>query len=259
MLPDAERLTGSRATETALKGVHSPRVLHVATHGFFLPELHTGEQKPCTRGVAPVRLSITPEQANPLLLAGIAMAGANGGAGDDEDGVLTALEAASLDLSGTKLVVLSACETGLGEVRNGQGVHGLRRAFAIAGAETQVMSLWKVDDEATRELMVGYYQRLARGRGRVAAMRDVQLGMLADPKRSHPFYWAAFIVSGDGAPLDLGQLRAPPSSPPARGCGCELAAPSPTGWWLALAAAFGFAWRRSRSRHISSKNSSVPM
>ena len=115
-----------------------------------------------TRVCAPptwCRSTSPPEQLNPLLQSGLAFAGANEPTAQ-ADGVLTALEASSMDLSGTKLVVLSACDSGVGEIRTGQGVIGLRRAFELAGAETQVMSLWKVDDEATRRLMVGFYESL---------------------------------------------------------------------------------------------------
>jgi CHAT domain-containing protein len=110
--------------------------------------------------------------------------------------VLTALEMTGLDLRGTKLVALSACETGLGEVKNGDGVYGLRRALVLAGAESQVMSLWQVSDTATRDLMVAYYKRLQAGEGRTAALRQVQLEMLRNNARSHPYYWASFIQSG---------------------------------------------------------------
>ena len=120
--------------------------------------------------------------------------------------MLTALEASGLDLGGTRLVVLSACETGVGAVRNGEGVYGLRRALVMAGAESQVMSLWKVDDEATRELMVAYYKRLLAGEGRSEALRQVQLEMLASKERSHPFYWAAFIPSGEWGAIQAGEL-----------------------------------------------------
>jgi CHAT domain-containing protein len=107
-----------------------------------------------------------------------------------------------LNLWGTKLVALSACDTGLGEVRTGDGVHGLRRALVLAGAETQLMSLWPVSDRWTRELMVAYYKRLQRGEGRGAALRQVQLWMLKDAKRRHPYYWASFIQSGEWANLE---------------------------------------------------------
>lgn len=141
---------------------------------------------------------------NPLLRSGLALAGANRRQSGEEDGILTALEASGLDLWGTKLVVLSACETGIGEVKTGEGVYGLRRALVMAGAETQVMSLWKVDDEATKNLMVGYYKRLLAGEGRSEALRQVQLAMLKSPATAHPFYWASFIASGDWRPLGSG-------------------------------------------------------
>src|SRR5262249_22289163 len=107
-----------------------------------------------------------------------------------------------LNLWGTKLVVLSACDTGVGEVRNGDGVHGLRRALTLAGAETQVMSLWGISDKATRDLMVAYYRRLKLGEERGEALRQVQLEMLKRVRRRHPYYWASFIQSGEWTCLD---------------------------------------------------------
>ena len=115
--------------------------------------------------------------------------------------MLTALEASGLDLWGTKLVVLSACETGVGKVTNGEGVYGLRRALVIAGAESLVMTLWQVDDLATRDLMTGYYKRLQTGTGRSAALRDVQLEIMSNAKYTHPYYWASFVPAGDASPL----------------------------------------------------------
>ncbi|HEY0134081.1 MAG TPA: CHAT domain-containing protein, partial [Nannocystis sp.] len=141
-------------------------------------------------------------QAGPLLRSGLALAGANERVGRD-DGILTALEVASMDLRGTELVVLSACETGVGEVDAGEGVYGLRRALTIAGARAQVMSLWKVDDAATRDLMIAYYKSLAEGTGRGEALRAAQRVVLADAKRRHPYYWAAFIPSGAWSPMQL--------------------------------------------------------
>lgn len=182
ILPDAKLLTRANATETALKATRAPRILHLATHGFFLPD-QSGAQE------------------NPLLRSGVVLAGANAGGSGTDDGVLTALEASGLDLSGTELVVMSACETGVGDVKRGDGVYGLRRALVVAGAESQVMSLWKVDDAATRDLMVTYYTRLAAGEPRSEALRRVQLEMLSSATRSDPYYWAAFIPSGQWAPL----------------------------------------------------------
>jgi CHAT domain-containing protein len=112
------------------------------------------------------------------------------------------MEVASLDLWGTRLVALSGCDTGVGEVRNGEGVYGLRRALALAGSETQVLSLWPVSDKETRNLMAGYYRRLLNGEGRGEALRQIQLGMLKDAKLRHPYYWASFIQAGEWANLD---------------------------------------------------------
>ncbi|NEQ22049.1 MAG: CHAT domain-containing protein [Microcoleus sp. SIO2G3] len=139
---------------------------------------------------------------NPLLRSGLALAGANPRQSGNEDGILTASEAAGLNLSGTKLVVLSACKTGLGDVQNGEGVYGLRRAFAIAGAESQLMSLWAVNDYRTNQLMVNYYQRLKNNVGRSDALRQTQLEMLQKPESQHPYYWAAFIPSGDWTAME---------------------------------------------------------
>ncbi|NOK71001.1 MAG: tetratricopeptide repeat protein [Chloroflexi bacterium AL-N10] len=175
-------LTRSDATENALKQVNSPMLLHIATHGFFFSFI---------------------KNENPLLLSGLALAGFNPRESGTEDGVLTALEAAGLNLQGTKLVVLSACETGLGEVANGEGVYGLRRAFVMAGSETQIISLWQVDDLGTKDLMVGYYQGIYQGQPRGEALREQQLKMLSNTKYEHPYFWAAFIPSGDWRAVQL--------------------------------------------------------
>jgi CHAT domain-containing protein len=194
-------LTGRNASEGRLKALRGPRILHVATHGFFLTdrEIERAALKPVGFGsdTPPLPLS-----ENPLLRSGLALAGANGRrSGERDDGILTAAEAAQLDLRGTQLVVLSACETGVGKVQTGEGVYGLRRALVLAGAQTQVASLWKVADKATQELMVDYYQRLLKGEGRSAALRSVQEALLADPARRHPYYWAAFVPLGNWTPL----------------------------------------------------------
>lgn len=138
--------------------------------------------------------------------------------------------ATRVDLHGTELIVLSACETGVGEAVRGEGVYGLRRALVIAGAETQVMSLWRVQDEATRDLMVAYYRRLRAGGGRSEAMREVQLAMLARPETAAPYFWAPFIVSGKDAPLYAAAAAPEPARVPpgARGCGCEQPGQRPT-------------------------------
>ena len=134
--------------------------------------------------------------------SGLALTGANLTKRDEDDGILTALEAANLNLWGTKLVTLSACDTGVGEVRTGEGVYGLRRAFFLAGAETLVMSLWPVNDAVTREIMTDYYNSLKRGLGRGDALRQAQLAMISRKNRKHPFYWASFIQAGEWATLE---------------------------------------------------------
>jgi len=163
-----------------------------------------GNSQPLTETFSDLRLSRFAAQVkDPLLRSGLALAGANEGKSGDDDGLLTALEAASLYLSGTKLVVLSACDTGVGEVMKGEGVQGLRRALVLAGSESQVISLWPVSDEATKDLMIPYYKALQEGEGRSEGLRQVQLRMLRGPKeQQHPFYWAAFIQSGEWANLD---------------------------------------------------------
>jgi MYXO-CTERM domain-containing protein len=225
ILPDPEVLVDTAATETALKKASGPRLLHVATHGFFLPD-QGREQAPSGdgRGVVAEGADVGAVE-NPLLRSGLAFAGANGLKSGEDDGILTAFEASGLDLDGTDLVVLSACETGLGDVLNGDGVYGIRRALFLAGAKTEVTSLWKVDDKATRDLMVQYYDKLFHGGGRSASLRDVQRAMLAKKGTEHPYFWASFVVSGDPSPLALPKVTAPevPKVPPTpKGCGCEV-------------------------------------
>jgi CHAT domain-containing protein len=188
LFPEATLLTGREATKAVLQRLDGPRLLHIATHGFFL-------QDPAGQ-----RTQFTTE--NPLLRSGLALAGANVGTAREDDGILTAMEASSLKLWGTKLVTLSACDTGVGEIRNGEGVYGLRRAFVIAGAETLVMTLWPVSDAITREPMEAYYAGLRAGFGRGDALRQAKLAMLKQKDRQHPFYWASFIQSGEWAGLD---------------------------------------------------------
>jgi CHAT domain-containing protein/Tfp pilus assembly protein PilF len=213
-LGDVRMLTGAQATEAALKATRGPRIIHLATHGFFLADLPVPNPNQHERGISHLSSAgdlsqpgmILPE--NPLLRAGLALAGANRRVSGSDDGILTALEAASLDLIGTQLVVLSACETAMGDVRNGEGVYGLRRALVLAGSETQVMTLWRIDDQVTQQLMVDYYLKIGKGLGRSDAMREVTLKMLANPKTANPRYWASFIVSGDPSPLH-GPVLAP--------------------------------------------------
>ncbi|WP_437307859.1 CHAT domain-containing tetratricopeptide repeat protein [Sorangium sp. So ce388] len=231
-LRGARVLTGASATEGAVKGLARPRILHIATHGFFLPAASAPEQAPARDGLDTVARASVSEVDSALLRSGLAFAGANLRVSGGDDGVLTAAEVSGLDLSGTQLVVLSACDTGVGEPSHGEGVQGLRRALVIAGAETQVMSLWRIGDQATRHLMTAYYDRLVAGRERSDALREAQLSLKGQRDTAHPYYWAAFIVSGNGGPLRGGPLlsavpkpqTAPvePVRPGPRGCACEV-------------------------------------
>jgi CHAT domain-containing protein/Tfp pilus assembly protein PilF len=200
LLPAATFFTREQATKAALEKLSSPGILHIATHAFFLQEQPDATARAAAQPNKNTRLAkLAGHTANPLLRSGLALAGANQSA--NTDGILTALEMSGLNLSGTKLVVLSACDTGVGEVKNGEGVYGLRRALVLAGAESQVMSLWAVSDRSTRELIVGYYRALLQGTGRGEALRQVQLQMLHNRAQHHPYYWAGFIQTGEWANL----------------------------------------------------------
>jgi CHAT domain-containing protein/Tfp pilus assembly protein PilF len=199
LLPQATVLTGSQATENAVKQAKKPHILHIATHSFFKPESNLSERNPGERN-SPLQGERNVVE-NPLLRSGLVLAGVTIGQSAGDDGVLTALETTNLNLVGTKLVVLSACDTGKGDIKIGQGVYGLRRALVIAGSESQLISLWKVSDDATKDLMVAYYGRLQKGEGRSEALRQIQLGMLKGEKQKHPFYWASFIPSGDATSM----------------------------------------------------------
>ena len=193
LLPQATVLTQAQATENALKQIKKPNILHIATHGFFLESTKNKDE-----GERNSSLQI---DDNPLLRSGLVFAGVKVSQSAGDDGVLSALEATNLNLVGTKLVVLSACDTGNGDISTGEGVYGLRRALVIAGSESQLISLWKVSDKETKDLMIAYYQRLKNGEGRSEALRQTQLAMLKSKDQNHPFYWASFIPSGDSSPM----------------------------------------------------------
>lgn len=185
------------------------RVLHLATHGFFLG----ADCSPAiggTRGVGGLSTAPKPRSNagtvdNPLLLSGLALAGANrrSAAGPkDEDGILTSEEIAGLNLDGVEWAVLSACETGLGVVRVGEGVFGLRRAFQVAGVHTVIMSLWSVEDRAARDWMRALYEgRLKNNLSTTDAVHQASFTVLrarrTPGQSTHPFYWAGFAAAGD--------------------------------------------------------------
>ena len=140
---------------------------------------------------------------SPLLRSGIALAGANQPNADPkDDGYLTALEVAQLSWEGTDLVVISACESGLGDLQVGEGVYGLKRAIAVAGARSSLLSLWKVDDSATAAFMESFYKRLKEGKGKAEALAETQKEFRSHPIAMwrEPYVWAAFQLSGVGGP-----------------------------------------------------------
>lgn len=174
-----EKYILQQATEQKIKSLRSPTILHIATHGFFIKGLN-GDNPMLNSGV---------------LLSGVSNYYRNEAKYETDDGVLTAQEAQNLHLDGTDLVVLSACETGLGEIRNGEGVYGLQRAFKVAGAKTILMSHWKVDDHVTQELMVKFYENWLKVGNRREAFRLAQLQIRKKYKSSH--LWGAFVLVGE--------------------------------------------------------------
>jgi len=224
LFPRTRILLDDQATESNVRTIERPLVLHMATHGFFGDALN--------------------ERDNPLFRSGLYLADIDQVEVDHErdDGQLTAYEVSGMDLRGTQLVVLSACETGLGAAVKAEGkelmsegVAGLRRAFAMAGARTMVMSLWEVSGVTTQKTMEEYYRKLAEGMGRGEAMQAVQLEMLRSEEHAHPKDWAAFIVSGDDTPMVFPEGEGPreeepqgSQGPPAvqHPLGCAVAAPS---------------------------------
>ncbi|HMV98884.1 MAG TPA: CHAT domain-containing protein [Acidobacteriota bacterium] len=205
LFPNAVLKLREEATEDIVKSAKHPSILHLAAHGFFLEESAPDKDRDLLLRSQEPQLSANLQvssRVNPLLRSGLFLANTSQPGRRQNDGTLTALEMTNLDLTGTKLVVLSACNTGVGDIKNGAGVYGLRRALVLAGSETQLTSLWKVSDLGTRKLMVDYYTRLKAGEGRSEALRQVQLSMLASPRWRHPFYWASFIQSGQWKPLE---------------------------------------------------------
>jgi len=206
---DTRVLSGRMATKTTVKqDAIGRRVIHLATHGFFL-------QSPCDSPIAGTRAvgglvaraaSSPPFAENPLLLTGLAFSGANVRTGvradRSDDGILTAEEVAGLNLQGTEWVVLSACDTGAGQIKAGEGVFGLRRAFQIAGVRTIIMSLWSVEDRSTQIWMRNLYEaRFNLQLSTPAAIREASVRVLkqrrAGRESTHPFFWAAFVAAGD--------------------------------------------------------------
>jgi len=203
----AETFTGKQALSDVLATRRSPRILHIATHGFFLADQDiTAFADSKDRGITTVKPLPIGKYDNPLRRSGLALAGANLSLQtentDASDGLLTAEKVLGLRLGGTELVVLSACQTGLGDVKAGEGVYGLRRAITQAGAKGLVMSMWSVPDRETQELMTAFYRNLESGRySRVQALRMAALEQMETVRNrygnTNPFYWGAFVFLGE--------------------------------------------------------------
>ncbi|MBF0191081.1 MAG: tetratricopeptide repeat protein [Magnetococcales bacterium] len=190
------------AQEKVVQSIDAPpEVLHIATHGFFL-KADDSLRKRLLKMQRGGELNVPPPGDNPLLRSGLAFAGINSNASflgeidTRNDGVLTALEVLSLDLTGTRLTVLSACETGLGEIHEGEGVYGLRRSFQEAGSEAVIASLWEVSDAGTQALMTGLYKRLLHGKTPHEALREARLELMDSQEWSYPYIWSAFMLVG---------------------------------------------------------------
>ncbi len=183
-------LTQKDATETNLKSAKEVSILHIATHGYFLKDVEKTSW--------PIGVHADNAKDNVLLRSGLMLTGASdadkskAGLDSSNNGIITSYEAMNLDLKGTNLVVLSACETGLGEIKAGEGVYGLQRAFLVAGAEAIVMSLWKVDDAATQQLMNNFYNNLVKTSDKQKAFKQAQQQLMT--KFKEPFYWGAFVM-----------------------------------------------------------------
>ena len=182
---------GENASEGSFKAIKKKGLVHVATHGFFVADPKKGK-------TSVFSIPLYNVNENVLLRSGILLAGAGRQESEVNDldaannGVLTSYEVMNLDLENTDLVVLSACETGLGDVMSGEGVYGLQRAFIIAGASSVIMSLWKVDDEATQQLMVQFYKNLLLTGDKENAFREAQKQVRTS--YNHPYYWGSFVL-----------------------------------------------------------------
>ena len=194
---EVELYTKAIASEENIKKVDNPFVLHIATHGFYVEEEMSSSGNGRAFGIEPKR-----DAENPLLRSGLLLAGAENtfqnidtkdNIGKD-DGVLNAFEAMILNLDKTEIVVLSACQTGLGEIKSGEGVYGLQRSFQIAGAASVITSLWSVSDEGTQDLMTIFYTHWLTTGDKYTAFHKAQLEI--KEKYKYPYYWGAFVLVG---------------------------------------------------------------
>ncbi len=182
-----------KAAEAVLLSADSPVILHLATHGYFIGKDDQKNKGPADKNKddSPVLLKDSPMFRSGLALAGINLSLREG----KDEGIMSAEKVMGLKLFGTDLVVLSACETGVGDVQSGEGVFGLKRAFILSGARAVVLSLWSVPSVETMQLMTRFYTLMAEGKSKAEALRQSKLELVK--KRPNPFYWGAFILVGN--------------------------------------------------------------
>jgi CHAT domain-containing protein len=185
-----------KALEEVLFKAKDPRVLHLATHGYFLKDEEAKQRPKMTFMSRDKEVFVDLEIENPMLRSGIVLAGANASLKEGrDDGIVSAEKILGLRLKGADLVILSACETGVGDMKNGEGVFGLKRAFILSGAKTIVMSLWSIPSKETTELMTDFYTLMAKGKTKSESLREAKLNLMK--KKSSPLYWGAFIIVGN--------------------------------------------------------------
>ena len=204
-------IQGKNATAMKIQEEKNPKIIHIASHSYFLEDENDedkklNKQKEIFELNNKNLLSNFKIKDNPLLRSGVVLAGANNpNINENDDGYLTALEITKLNWEGTELAVISGCESGLGEIKSGEGVYGLKRAISVAGAKSSLLSLWKVNDLATAEFMETYYRKLKNGEGKAEALHNTQKEFRNSDIEGyrHPYYWAAFQLSGDWRPIDF--------------------------------------------------------
>ena len=202
---DGELLIEDEASVLNIQKRNSPKIIHIASHSFFLSNK---EEKLALSSILFAN-SFNKQNSkfeDPLLRSGIVLSGANYPEFNKiDDGYLTALELSKLDFSGTELVVISGCESGLGEIKSGDSIYGLKRSIAVAGARSSLLSLWEVNDEATAAFMETFYSKLKDGEGRSNALAATQNEFKVHPNEDwrHPNVWAAFQLSGDWRPISF--------------------------------------------------------
>ena len=192
-ITNAKLLTLNKASVSEIEKHPAPLIAHIASHSYYLPNKKLEKSK--IESIDNINIS-----ENPLLRSGIVLAGANNSKVKNiDDGFLTALEVTKLDWEGTELVVISGCESGKGDIKSGEGVYGLKRAIAVAGAKSSMLSLWKVNDTATASFMKSFYLKLRQGKGKGEALSLTQKEFRNHPIPGfrHPYVWAAFQLSGD--------------------------------------------------------------